>query len=466
MGRHRKYDYDEVARLYYNEGKSISEIARMFNTSYQAIRYAVSQIDINDDTSYGDGDNDYGLTEYYKDKYQRSERTAPDKDYDGDSFISPFKGMEGLKLDETDDEELQEVREEDDDVEWEDFDELPANTKVVDNLVKLDKKERRVREKFNILKRKYRKAIDENHILNKKLNIYSMLDERESPIIKIEKPVKTGHADLTAVLVASDWHIEEEVDPQTVNGVNAYNIDIAQKRATRFFRSAIKLIDIQRNGGDINKLLFVLGGDFITGYLHEGDEEANSLSPTEAVIVAFDMLKNGIDFLIEHGGFDKISVVCRIGNHGRDNQKIRIKTQHKHSYEMIMYEMLRKQFIDTDKISFYIGKSAYDIVDLYGYKFRIHHGDTVRYRGGVGGLHIPLNKKISRWNKTFPVDYDILGHFHQLMDGGNFVVNGSLIGYNRYADDLGLKYEPPKQVVFFVDSKRGKTMMNPIYVDE
>ena len=90
----------------------------------------------------------------------------------------------------------------------------------------------------------------------------------------------------------------------------------------------------------------------------------------------------------------------------------------------------------------------------------------MRYGGGVGGLTIPVNKAIAQWDKLHQVDLDVFGHFHQFMDGGKFISNGSLIGYNAYAMSIKAGFEPPKQAMFLIDKKRFKTFVAPILFTE
>ena len=46
-------------------------------------------------------------------------------------------------------------------------------------------------------------------------------------------------AEAAVVLVASDWHVEENVDPAKVSYLNEFNIDIAKSRAETFFRAGL-----------------------------------------------------------------------------------------------------------------------------------------------------------------------------------------------------------------------------------
>jgi hypothetical protein len=102
-------------------------------------------------------------------------------------------------------------------------------------------------------------------------------------------------------------------------------------------------------------------------------------------------------------------------------------------------------------------------VDIYGKKIRFQHGHMVKYNGGVGGITIPVNKAIGEWNKGIKADLDCFGHFHQLVDGNNFICNGPLIGYNSFALSIKAPYDVPKQTMFLMDKKRGRTCNWPIY---
>ena len=99
------------------------------------------------------------------------------------------------------------------------------------------------------------------------------------------------------------------------------------------------------------------------------------------------------------------------------------------------------------------------------YEIRFHHGHQVNYQGGVGGITIPVNKAIAQWNKARNVNLDVFGHFHQKFDGGNFVTNGSMIGYNAYAVSIKASYEKPEQQLFLVNREYGeKTAVMPIFL--
>ena len=120
-----------------------------------------------------------------------------------------------------------------------------------------------------------------------------------------------------------------------------------------------------------------------------------------------------------------------------------------------MYRTLRDYFKNEERVKFIINDSYLTYMDIYDYKIRLHHGDSMRYGGGIGGLFIPAFKAISQWDKQIRADWTFFGHFHQLKDGGNFVSNGSLIGFSPYAIRIKADYEKPKQAFLILDKERG-----------
>jgi hypothetical protein len=103
---------------------------------------------------------------------------------------------------------------------------------------------------------------------------------------------------------------------------------------------------------------------------------------------------------------------------------------------------------------------------VYGRTIHGTHGDEVKYQGGVGGVSIPINKRVNAWNRVKRADYHCFGHFHQQLDHGDWFANGSVIGYNDYAMSGGFTPEAPQQTFFLLDAKRGKTTVSPMWVSD
>jgi hypothetical protein len=272
-------------------------------------------------------------------------------------------------------------------------------------------------------------------------------------------------SEATAVVLASDWHSEEKVDGSTVNGLNRFTLAIADARIAEFFRNVAKLVNGKQRATTIKTLVLALLGDFITGYIHEENVETAQLPPIEAAQWVQNRIASGIEHLIAETNVE-IVASCHSGNHGRTTKRVRFATERGNSLEYFMYHSLASYFKSNTRVQFNIAPGYHSFLSVGKFKIRFHHGHSIRYGGGIGGLYIPMNKAIAQWNKAGAVNLDCIGHFHQLRYGGNFIVNGSLVGYNAYALSIKADYERPQQAFFMVHHERRAVFdFCPVWVD-
>lgn len=304
---------------------------------------------------------------------------------------------------------------------------------------------------------------DRSDMLERELE--SVLDMTETTSSYEIKSRDGGRAEAAAVIVASDWHIEEIVKSEQVSGMNEFNSHVANNRVRRFFSHAVKLLRKERQATKIDKVIFALLGDFISGNIHADLAETNRLLPTEAIIEVHNHLSSGIRYLLRNGEIEELVIVCHSGNHGRFTSRQRVSAEAGNSLEHYMFFSLKQEFADDDRVTFVIPEGYMSYIDVMGYVIRFHHGHAIRYRGGVGGLTIPANKAIAKWDKARRADLTVFGHFHQFFDAGDFICNGSLIGYNAYALSIKASYEPARQAFFLVDKDDGKTIVAPIILE-
>lgn len=283
---------------------------------------------------------------------------------------------------------------------------------------------------------------------------------RVKPKVSKIKINSASDGEATLVAVASDWHVEETVEGKTINHLNEFNLSIAEQRIKKFWQSIERMARIQRGGVKIDRLVLVLGGDLMTGYIHEELVENNSLSPTQTVLWLQDQIASGVDFLSKH--FAEIVIPCVYGNHGRNTKKPRHATGAANSYEWMLYKMMAKHM--ENKAIWHVSDGYHLLLDLYGKTIRVHHGDGLQYQGGVGGLTIPVEKAIAAWNKGVPADLDIFGHWHQSQQNPKWICNSSLIGFNAYSIAIKAPFEPPSQTGFVFDKRYGRTITFPIFV--
>ena len=338
----------------------------------------------------------------------------------------------------------------------------------VDEEIAVDTRLKRMAQEKRDVERKYKEVLQLLEQKDKELEEFgsfkNLIDLASTEPIEVKQKSHTG-SEVTPVLCFSDLHYEEYVDPRTINDLNAYNIDIAKYRSNKFFENSIKLIEMCRSKSDIKTLVLWLGGDMINGYIHEEYQETNLLSPIESSIEVFGLLISGIDYLLENSGCEELIIVENVGNHGRTTKERRISTNVQTSYEWLIYNFIAKHYEKDKRVKFKFTRGYFNLLDVYGYTIRFHHGENCRYGGGVGGLTIPLNKAIAMWNQSKKADIDVLGHWHQRMCHKDFVVNGSIIGYNPYAMSIKAQFEKPQQSFFLVHPKWGKTVEAPIFLD-
>ncbi len=329
--------------------------------------------------------------------------------------------------------------------------------------IKLHKEKAHERDEKKHNERKFKFLVEENERLEKELNASLEIKKGLNPVF-IEKKVSANDTEAVAVILASDFHLEENVKPETVNGLNKFNLQIAEERVKQFFQNSLKLLLKEQQNAKIDTLVLALLGDFISSNIHEELLENTGLRPIEAIIFAENLLIGGIDYILENSDV-KLIIPCHVGNHTRITHKVHISTEKGNSLETFMYHHMMNYYKGNPRVSFMISEGYLSYLTIYNFTIRFHHGHAVKYGGGVGGLTVPVNKAIAQWQKLKHADLDCFGHFHQFFDGGNFICNGSLIGYNAFAIMIKGSYDRPKQAFFLIDKKRGKTVVCPITFD-
>jgi len=334
---------------------------------------------------------------------------------------------------------------------------------VDDDVQKMQNKEVLAECQFN-----YKLALKEIASLKKDLFLCKAVEGWNVCPEKLEPLAFKKDKEAMPILLVGDWHADELVLPESINNLNSYNIKIAEERAKRLFQSAMLIINMYRRESKIPRIVVSLLGDFISGWIHEDLATASQMIPTEAILKVFEILISGINFLVDEGEFKEIVVVCSSGNHGRITKKKQYKRSAVKSYEWLLYSFLAKHYAMDHKrnVKFKLSEGYFNYLNVFGKDLRFHHGDMIKYNGGVGGIHIPLKKAISQWNQARPAFLDCMGHWHNSMDSRNYIVNGSLIGYNEYAEGIKADYDEPKQSIFLLHPEYGKTGVFNLMIDK
>ena len=270
-------------------------------------------------------------------------------------------------------------------------------------------------------------------------------------------------------LFCSDWHVGEVVHPSQIGGVNKYNMTIFQTRVKTLLESTVKLLRIISPKMDYPGIVVPLGGDMVSGNIHDELTATNELNTMPTVLELYGVLSWLIDHLLTQ--FPRIFLPCVTGNHGRDTKKIWKKDRHHTSFDWLLYCFLAKRYEKDARVTFLIpdGPDAY--FKIYHHRYLQTHGDQFRGGDGVIGALGPIirgdHRKRSR-NGQIDMEYDtlLLGHWHQYISLTRLIVNGSLKGYDEYAYSNNFGFEVPQQALWLTHPKYGITYRMPVYVDK
>lgn len=272
----------------------------------------------------------------------------------------------------------------------------------------------------------------------------------------------------TAVVVLSDTHFDEVVNPAEVDYVNEYNRKIAESRLAQFFHNTIALAKEHTAGIAYEGIVCCLAGDMISGDIHEELANTNEATSIQTVLHWSGLVADGLRLLAD--AFGRVYVPCVVGNHGRTTRKPRAKQRVHTSLDWMLYQIVARELSGDDRITMDISEAADLLFDVHGTRFLLTHGDQFKGGSGIAGALSPLMIGDSRKRKRGittgrPYDYMIVGHWHQYGMFKSIIMNGSLKGYDEYAYVSNFDVEPPQQAWFVVDSRHGITLRAPVLVN-
>lgn len=346
---------------------------------------------------------------------------------------------------------------------------LTAESVVVDELGKAKARVARLEAEVKGLQRI---ALTADQLREQIYGLSNMAPEPPKWMLTQAKNVKTPGVPMT---IWSDWHWGEVVNPQEVGGVNEFNREVGEARVRDLVKRTISLAKDHMVKPSYPGIVVCLGGDMITGAIHEelaltnwGTVQEQFLEVQEQLIWALTQIANA---------FGRVFVPCVVGNHGRNTIKSHMKGRVFQNYEWNIYQQLERHFRQDKRFRFMVPNETDAYFTVLGHRFLLTHGDTLGVKGGDGiiGALGPIARgafKVGRSEAQIGRDFDtlVMGHYHIYMPRGDAVpviVNGSLIGYNEYAR-LGLRapYTRPSQALWFVHQDHGVTAQWQIYLDE
>ena len=297
----------------------------------------------------------------------------------------------------------------------------------------------------------------------------SALDKAYTPVARwVHDKVSNPRSPGTPILMLSDIHYGEVVSFEETLKSNQFNIALCEQRIGQVISTTLDLLFSHLANPDYPGLVVVLGGDMISGSLHEDHAVTDEVTPLEQVLGIARLLADSL--LSLSAEFKNVTVYCVPGNHGRTTRKPRSKFYAQTNLDWLAYQMIREHLRGVENIEV-IAPPVRDMTfHVAGRRYRLTHGDQFRGGDGIIGPIGPIMRGDTRKRmaaglmpgNTQEYDTMLCGHFHTLLQLPRLIVNGSIKGYDEYALAINVPFELPQQALWTVHPKYGHTWQMPV----
>lgn len=305
-----------------------------------------------------------------------------------------------------------------------------------------------------------------NEALRRALDVVETVENASiHPPSWLIKP-QSGKNNATVVAMLSDTHFDEVVDPDEMDGLNKYDRRIATMRLELWTQNVIHLTRNYLSGVQYDGIVVMLGGDIFSGDIHEELAETNEDSMLGSLLYWSEQIASAIELFSQE--FKKVHVMAVPGNHGRMTRKPRAKLRAKTNFDWLLAKMIERHFAGRKNMTFNVPDSADAVVDIYGYRHLLTHGDQAKGGGGIGGIWPTVMRlrarKLQRYADTGrPFKTIWMGHWHQYISTPELVVNGSMKGYDEYAMMNSFQFQVPQQALAIVTPQHNITWQCPVF---
>tara|TARA_R110002020_G_scaffold367333_3_gene579249 strand:- start:180 stop:1514 length:1335 start_codon:yes stop_codon:yes gene_type:complete len=279
----------------------------------------------------------------------------------------------------------------------------------------------------------------------------------------------------------SDLHVGDNVNFEQMAGLNSYDIDIFNKRLYGWATQLLSLVEYRRNIAPVNELVIPMLGDMVSGDIHEELARTNIDNCMQQMIRGANLIAQAIMFLAPH--FEKISIPCVVGNHGRMTRKPPMKDKYM-DWDYMLYQWVAAYLRNQEHITFSIPKAFLNSFAVGDRNILIMHGDSISGAGsnmaiqrGVTGLRAFLQFRTTLEDAVLESDTELtsqfdsvmMGHFHRIdeIDIGTGAIHicGTMKGGDEFAAQRLHAITKPKQLVTYWHPKYGNVGKEVIYLN-
>lgn len=251
------------------------------------------------------------------------------------------------------------------------------------------------------------------------------------------------------------WHL---TDWQGGKRTTTYNSDVMVERVNEFVVKAHKLVEDYRKARPVKECVILFTGDMVEGLWNFQTQ------PYEVDSSAFTMYVNVSKLIVETvqkalGIFEKVTVVCEYGNHGRIGRKGEVPKEN--NIDLMCYELARQLLKDEKRLTWQQSPEDWQPVVIGNYRAIALHGDEIGRHGFASPAAIVAH--IQRWQSGslgFDFKDAYLGHYHtfqqwHLANTGSVYQTGSTESDNRYAQISLASTAQPSQRMHIIDPVKG-----------
>lgn len=288
----------------------------------------------------------------------------------------------------------------------------------------------------------------------------------------VTAPVPTEGPGMPVVLL-SDLHWGETVNAVEVDGYNSYSVDIARRRLRRVVEKSIMMAELHNNVTMSPGIVVMLGGDMVSGNIHEELLVHNEGSTQEHVLQLSAEIAAALRLYADK--FGRVYVPCVHGNHARTTKKPAYRATAVSNYDWQMYAWLQWYFkeIGDDRIVFHIPQGFDVFCSIMGRNYVLTHGDRLGVSGGdgiigsIGPIMRGAHKVWQEYGKQGRrVDTVVMGHWHVRCDPPGIIVNGTLKGYDGFSKGHRFDVAPPTQAMWWSHPQYGISLRADIHAED
>lgn len=329
------------------------------------------------------------------------------------------------------------------------------------------------RKKYAALNAKYERSIHENTVVQALVADIKEVAPRSysaAPAIVRSGRQSSSHPQ-SAVLLFSDAHIGQIIEPEQTLGFGEYHFDLFLARLKYLEESVISILQ-NHVTVKTDELVVAMLGDFLHGALAHAVEADQHTTLFTQFYAGGHAIAQFLRNLAPHVPLMRIQTV--VGNHTRWANQRKMPTGNRYSnLDQFVYALVQALTADIKTIRWDLNTQPFSIFEVQGHVVKAMHGDHLR--GGDKALGIPnhaFGREVSTTTQLFAKakkqapHYYLSGHLHrgiQLPHAlGEIIVNGGFPGIDNYA--LAENFVPvdPMQRLMFMHPKFGRTAEFPL----